>query len=1553
MHNSREIFDNPRLSMDFSRIIENELWENLKFDAKALKNSINQLIFSGESIIDKLETVHHNIEFSEIKDEYINLEDLYNNNYIWTFKDYIKDSVDWISSIAQCIHDEVQTYLVRLGVPQYNDFDTPPDNKNAVPTPTTAEKLACYLDSIASYLTEKKKGTNTLPSAEEIFSNINITNENINSHLITPFPTPTTYLNTATDETKQLFDKILAFEINDRASDFIRKSTVVNEQIQSLFSNTIPAINTLLSSSKYKYEEANFWDKFQEKDEKIKHDAHLSANEKEKYINQLRWAYYINDIKKKNSKLGNFLSKLYTVDLTIATDPNKYYSTAPITNVFDYSLVDHNSLRDFLEEMADISLNNLFIWETDSKSPAAEALKLSLKNIDEFKTFYKELADDQITSIQLIAPTFWATPTPGLSINVKKTIKSWANPWLENLQQYSWKDLPWDSFPITYEIKKSDIEALSLKTEDKVNLLNFLSWVDHDNEKYTFQWDNIWKLIYLFFLFNSTVPINTLDDKAQKDVQKVFWKAKNKQHIDTTTTQNFINRIESLGKDNVKFKEWSEIRIPRQDSELPWWWAMRMKVKIGKINKERGTFIWQVFWWELEFSWGLEWKSREFDMNDATINSINSLVQEWSPILVDAANTNFNLYREAHPKLCESLSFPPEWTQWDWDKFTHKITDEEGNEKVEEVKYFWWWVWDNAFSYKIQYLPQRKKFNVSTVFAWEKKWPKWVSTPIRYKYNKDMDWNTFLLFMKEKKLSPQTEEDHLINNAKQEQKLKMLNGWHRHVNRFSISSLVWSIKSITKTVKWKIEEYNKGQQSKLEDILIWDWRIYDKLSHVLWFIPSFKSWLWELQAEYYNNRDNRTRKKIEYYLKFFQSDPDFWTTFDQVPPHIRTQYWKSLQDIILNRVANAKGQMWDPWIYQAAALLLANIEKWWSPYRWLRAQENSWLWVKALLGNAHYQQFMSDKAELIKARDAAEKSGSWDKKWLNEKLASCEMKYIINNIRWSYKWLIVWSYEERWLPWEDNTAYIDNPAKRLLSDQFASKLESAYEGRFNKDSVNNKYSKFSKNNSFDEIENEFWKTGSTRYQVWQAALRRMIDLSNDSLKKRMNQHFLEYLLCGALDINCDPWLKKQVYWRAAPMMFVPWLLVKEANVAENVATLLDAATNNDFSKNVTEYFHSSSQLKWWPADFKKLQKQLSTWLTDSKFDEINKFFKKMPCADFSNLPEPQQTVLKNYQKAMIDSSPDEFDRGILDNPWNVSNWLISRVEVANTRMVIKNWEFVGKDLDEKGNMAKFWKEVSKDIKNYNRSDKREVSFVLQKFFDRFWIDSQQVYQWIITADYYKNKNPWHFEIPYNSHINLDMWNIWSKEINSILWYAFQGNAWKSRWLWCDRLPDELLKALNDFTNFFQNAFDNGTLLDKYVVNNTFKPKSDNILPLLMCSRDVYDQALAWWNWDFPAMFDSTTDEDADLSSGDSAKVQKAIKRIKSKLIKSSDFINWDIASIEKRLKSNLGWTSTQFPSVTSSQSKTLRDSLFGWDSSSQRSSQTNVHPLFGWHAAAA
>ena len=1456
-------------------------------NADLVNNFLEQTYFKWEeSIIDKLIGVKPSITFDEIGEEWINLASaVYNNKILRELKECFDQTND---RIKENFINETFNKL-RLAVwtnPPYNDFAV----ECAIKPEDT---VISYLDKIQSYLAQQEWKANWR-KAVDILKEITISNNDLNWWLIAPW----TLLTTLPTNIKNAFDHLLSFEIGKEADRTLNIVNNITEKLWWLVSNSFPAINTIVAEHpEYKYEESKLWPDFESRKQAIESDKNLSEFEKKEKIQNLKRELYIKYLKTKNAKIGKALEELYN-------------------NNFDYSKIDKDILKDYMDKVIDFRIRDLvFAW-------ALSVLKLNYIDMDDFSAFYKELARvDPASPIDTIIHLTNVNPTKTrahnyIDIPIHKSIVKWEHTRLKDIDQFWWSAKAFDTVPFRYEIKQSDIDNLDINLEDRTTLLNYLSKFKTENDKYVIEWSDVWRLIYLFFAVNSKPRITELDPEKQKKVEDTFWKVDSSEKKETPNdVEKFKNDIEKMWT-WVKFEDWAEIWMPMWNSELPGWWYQWMKVKISDINMQKWTFTGTVFWWELKFRNNLEWKARTFDMNDKTIEKLKKMSKDSTKIrlLPNPNKTDFNSFKNnLHNKLWTSdLKFPL-WTTWDWNRFTHKITDSQWQEKVEEVKYFST-RWDNESVYKVEYNPIRSLFKVTSTFNWKEKWKDWKSKDKRFSYSRDMDWNNFLIFFTQKWLTPQTEEvaNDIVN--KSEEKLIMMNGGHRKINRFSITN----IKNVFKTIKWnikkKMDDYNKSQDQKLEDILIWDWWLYGKLAWALWFIPSVKEWLWQLEQEYYNERDNRTWKKIEYYLKIFQADPDFGTTFDQVPPHAKIQWWKSLQTIVLNRVANAQDSIWDPGIYQAAALLLANFEKWWSPYRGLTAQENSWLWVKAIMWKAHYAQFIRDKAKLIKARDIAESWGPWDKKWLNETLAVCERKYIVNNIRWSYKWLIVWSYEERWIDWDKTTNYIDNPSKKLLSDQFANKLESAYKWRFNKWTVDEKYSKFKSNNSFDEIENEFWKAGSTRYQTWQAALRRMIDLStNDELKKRMKRHFLTYLLSWALDIHCDPWLKKQVYGWAKPMMFVPGLLVKEAWVAENIAILLDDIEPKwDFSKSVSHYFHRNKQLDW-HVEFKKLQWEINDWLTDEKMNQLDDYFSKLPTKDFSRYPEPQREILKNYQKAMSDSNRDEVDRWILENPMVVSNWLLSSTEIAQKRMNVKKWEFDGKDIDEINNMRDFRKKVTADINN-RTTEPRQVSFVLNKFFNWFGIDEQQVYGWICTADFW-NTGRWQFILPYK-WTELNMWNIWDKEINSILWYAFQWNAWKSRWLWCDRLPDELFDTLQAFQKYFSKAFYDKTLL------KAFKPKTGEKTALLIWSRDVYDQAFAW-DSEYQFMDDSTSEED--LFSTDDNKKRKAKKNEIKRLLKSDDFINSDIVNIEKQLKRNLGWTSRLFPTVTSSHSRTLRE----------------------------
>jgi hypothetical protein len=61
-----------------------------------------------------------------------------------------------------------------------------------------------------------------------------------------------------------------------------------------------------------------------------------------------------------------------------------------------------------------------------------------------------------------------------------------------------------------YSIAKADIDALNITIEDKTKLLYLLSKYDQW-DKYEIKWEDIWILIFLFFIINSKLPITEMD----------------------------------------------------------------------------------------------------------------------------------------------------------------------------------------------------------------------------------------------------------------------------------------------------------------------------------------------------------------------------------------------------------------------------------------------------------------------------------------------------------------------------------------------------------------------------------------------------------------------------------------------------------------------------------------------------------------------------------------------------------------------------------------------------------------------------------------------------------------------------------------------------------------------------------------------------------------------------------------------------------------------------------------------------------------------------------
>ena len=168
------------------------------------------------------------------------------------------------------------------------------------------------------------------------------------------------------------------------------------------------------------------------------------------------------------------------------------------------------------------------------------------------------------------------------------------------------------------------------------------------------------------------------------------------------------------------------------------------------------------------------------------------------------------------------------------------------------------------------------------------------------------------------------------------------------------------------------------------------------------------------------------------------SGDNFEFTADNVQKKIkeyllRLKFDENMKQDVINSINQANDRLDYPWIYQAAALLLFDSEKW-SPYSSFPWKENSGLWVKALLGKRHFENFIEEKKNCIKEQETV--SSKWERRSLEDILASCELDYIYHNVLWANSDFRFFGNREG----SHNQDWITNPSNLILSEKFADRL---------------------------------------------------------------------------------------------------------------------------------------------------------------------------------------------------------------------------------------------------------------------------------------------------------------------------------------------------------------------------------------------------------------------------------------------------------------------------------------------------------------------------------
>lgn len=1505
-------------------------WVNLKPTVEALRNNfdawekrnaerINKFVEEKyfkweESLINKLVEVKPDINFDDIKDEWLNLALLRDNDWAKDFGACIdkipNDNIK--KTFIQKIYNKVKSEIWSSA--PYDDFD----EKCATDWNTD---VLWYFQKIINYLTPKQD-LEWWKKIEDIIKDLFVTNEDLNASLPTWEQIPLWIALTDTtipENTKNCFDTLLSFEIGEVADYFVNDAKKFAEKLEWLFMNTFPAINTIVwESSNYKYDESKLWEEYESKLNKINSNNDLSDEDKEEQIKKLKWKYYLIYLKKQNKSIGSALEQLYK-------------------NNFDYSKIDISTLEKYIDKMVDIRMDMILENWMDS------ALNLDIWGDKyRFSEFYKKLAKPSETTIEL---------RPWINLPVEKKIMGGENLRLKDIDEFWNKAEAYDFLPISFKIKKSDVDVLPLDIEDRIKLLNFLQRFDTDGDNYMITWTDVWMLIYLFFVVNSRTPLSAFDSDKQKELEEFFWKAHSHEQnwvwednhegstneqsnteenteLESFTPEKFKEEIEKMWP--WKFENWSEIWLPIWDSDLPGWWYQWMKIKISNIDMAKWTFKWKIYWGELDIN--LQWKSRDFKMTKKELNDLKNLAKRTTNsdkvwLLPNPDKLSFDSFKDSlNGKLWTTdLSFPIEWVTRNGSKFMRKIINDEWKEEDIEVKYFWASA-DDKSTYKVEYNPNRRCFTVSSSFNWESKLEDWKTKTERFSYKRDMDWNNFLIFFTQKGLYPQTEEQSKDALIRQDQEFKMVNGGHWKINWFSINNIKHGFKDIFGSLKKGLDAYNKKKDQEFRELA--EEPLLKALGAMPFLPQSLKSAIRERKQEIYNERNNAAWQEIEWYLKTYQSDPDFATTFEKIPSFAKDLFWwKSYKLFLLNLKDGNNRDTKN--VRKAAALLLANIEKWKSPYRGLSEWENKWYRVKVLLGEWHYRQFLRDKERCLNKIRTAGK----DKAQLQDILASGEIDYIINNVRWNPDPEFFWSHEA---PWNDDNP--DNPSKRLLSLQFADKLESLNKWWFTASSVEEEFNNM-KHNDFNLAKKTFEKNiKSTRYKAAWAALKKMFTLAcNDDQVLMYKRCFLIYLLSGALDVNCRKDLWKQAYLRWKSLWFPPALLAKNKWHPEQVVALLDHFSewnsSNKFSNNVKSYFHKSSELQWCPhiedliTDFDKW------WNRNDNADKFCNYLKGefLITKNFETWDLWMDKVLKDLQWKANDQSNESGDNSLFCNATCINDaWILASPDtVRNRMMTTSEWWFGWETWDERDDRAKFFEKCAKEI-NAMPVEQEYTNLLMNKFLWWFWLTStetkNEIYKRISTASHYKKKIEEHWwtyhpsenckiKIKWESEekiMEVPLWKITNEDIKKILWYWLEWRAWRQQ-KHCQQIPEALRKCFDAFQDYFQKAFDKWFLNSPSIKNDIFKVNIEREQHYRLWWWDVYRKIKKKENDPLTVVWEDS------ISGSDFGKLSdKEKKNLWRPILWRDNYLNDDMNEMEKQFKKNwcnvptLTWTINEY-----------------------------------------
>lgn len=757
-------------------------------------------------------------------------------------------------------------------------------------------------------------------------------------------------------------------------------------------------------------------------------------------------------------------------------------------------------------------------------------------------------------------------------------------------------------------------------------------------------------------------------------------------------------------------------------------------------------------------------------------------------------------------------------------------------------------------TYQIKKIDNSKwTIQVSCNFEWKNE--KDLSKSSNYKYNRELTYEQFILLMESKKVRGYTKDENEERktkygiNGNKEQYAWSANKWIFEF--YSLAAFANSLKNGFKKITDVNKKITEEQTENFENLLYSrdGLNLYSKLWSLTSFFGIFP-WTAEAfdraQLEFYNERDNRTWKKIEIRYKMFEADP-----------HFASMRWEQMEKLLVK-----PGYAWkDKNRHKMAAAFLMLMKKD-GPYGrwWLLTKMWKWHWVQKFLGEEHlvrYNNLLAErKRQLEEYKDV---NHVHRRKTRQEELNRLEFDYMV--------WVMDGRQPFGWNYQDDEFVQAS-----IRSRKFATTLDEHSKSYF---------SSFKKRAdevwtiSFRQAEQEYFRMITAgRIQKALPFLKRMIeDAQNKWEESRAKMYFLWAMLTGIIKNGQDASVMTEFWTTARTMWLLPGIWCRDTDQADKVQKLLDWIT----SKPPFESFTKTTKYKkadfepWTFSDDQVKMKFLSHDLPQYREKYGDKILDVLEFRDMKsensiiNLAEKWDEDSYIYQD-IIDLSRENTKEDINKNV-SYTYWYYSHSPRTANKWVVdwlvpRNWDYTWKETIERESSQEFWKSVASSFNTWKQDKKWVVEFYLGKFsnwFDHAWDQSSVNFmmRWLSLVKELKKNGK-------------------DKEAKYQLWYLIKWNLHEKLW----SFPGEFGAVVDKFVEFFDNNIE---MIDDKSVRNTFGDEaatSFNDSYGMLNWQEFYNKYMAfeWFGW-----------------WKEKSEYQKKYKR------NEENYINWKIDNIKKNL----------------------------------------------------